>query len=61
MTTQSHALHSPASTGSAAARAAGLTKVYGEGRTAVRALDGIDVEFAAGEFTAIMGPSGSGK
>jgi putative ABC transport system ATP-binding protein len=39
----------------------GLTKVYGEGRTAVRALDGIDVEFAAGEFTAIMGPSGSGK
>jgi putative ABC transport system ATP-binding protein len=27
----------------------------------VRALDGVDVTFAAGEFTAIMGPSGSGK
>jgi len=61
MTTQSHALHSPAPTGSAAIRAVGLVKVYGEGRTAVRALDGIDVEFAAREFTAIMGPSGSGK
>jgi putative ABC transport system ATP-binding protein len=61
MTTQSHALHSPASTGSAATRAVGLIKVYGDGRTAVRALDGIDVDFAAGEFTVIMGPSGSGK
>jgi putative ABC transport system ATP-binding protein len=61
MTTQSHALHSPASTGSAATRAVGLIKVYGDGRTAVRALDGIDVDFAVGEFTAIMGPSGSGK
>jgi len=27
----------------------------------VRAIDGIDIEFAAGAFTAIMGPSGSGK
>src|SRR5262245_12521866 len=44
-----------------AARAVGATKVYGKGDSAVRALDGIDVEFAAGRFTAIMGPSGSGK
>ena len=44
-----------------AARAAGLTKVYGEGDTAVKALDGVSVDFAAGEFSAIMGPSGSGK
>ncbi len=45
----------------AAARAVGLTKVYGHGDTAVKALDGVTVEFATGEFTAIMGPSGSGK
>ena len=38
-----------------------LVKVYGKGETAVRALDGIDVDFARGEMTAIMGPSGSGK
>ncbi|WP_425824674.1 ABC transporter ATP-binding protein [Streptomyces fractus] len=48
-------------TGTAAARAAGLCKVYGEGDTRVVALDGVDVEFGAGRFTAIMGPSGSGK
>jgi len=45
----------------AAARADGLTKVYGEGDAAVRALDGVSVAFASGHFTAIMGPSGSGK
>jgi putative ABC transport system ATP-binding protein len=44
-----------------AARAEDLVKVYGEGATAVRALDGVTIEFAAGAFTAIMGPSGSGK
>ena len=44
-----------------AARAAGAVKIYGEGDAQVRALYGIDVEFAAQEFTAIMGPSGSGK
>ncbi|WP_255947557.1 ABC transporter ATP-binding protein [Streptomyces odontomachi] len=44
-----------------AARVAGAVKVYGTGDTAVRALDGVDVSFAAGRFTAIMGPSGSGK
>ena len=44
-----------------AVRAEGLTKVYGRGETAVRALDGVDVAFAARALTAIMGPSGSGK
>jgi len=39
----------------------GATKTYGKGDAAVHALAGVDVEFAAGEFTAIMGPSGSGK
>ncbi|HEY0215690.1 MAG TPA: ABC transporter ATP-binding protein [Cellulomonas sp.] len=44
-----------------AVRARGLTKVYGRGEAAVHALAGVDVDFAAGAFTAIMGPSGSGK
>ncbi|MEV6670374.1 ABC transporter ATP-binding protein [Streptomyces sp. NPDC051162] len=44
-----------------AARATGLSKVYGQGETEVRALDAVSVEFRRGEFTAIMGPSGSGK
>jgi putative ABC transport system ATP-binding protein len=44
-----------------AARAVDATKVYGKGEAEVRALDGIDVEFATARFTAIMGPSGSGK
>ena len=44
-----------------ASSARGLTKVYGSGPSEVRALDGVDVDFAAGAFTAIMGPSGSGK
>jgi putative ABC transport system ATP-binding protein len=36
-------------------------KIYGEGHTEVRALDGVSTEFDAGVFNAIMGPSGSGK
>ena len=49
------------STGTAAARMVGGSKIYGTGDTEVRALDGVDVEFERGCFTAIMGPSGSGK
>jgi len=44
-----------------AARAEHVTKVYGEGDTAVTALDAVSVGFPRGMFTAIMGPSGSGK
>lgn len=38
-----------------------LTKVYGSGETAVKALDDISFSVEKGEFTAIIGPSGSGK
>jgi len=45
----------------AAARVEGACKVYGEGDTAVCALDDMTVSFEKGRFAAIMGPSGSGK
>ncbi len=38
-----------------------LTKTYGSGETAVRALDALSVEVQTGEFVAVMGPSGCGK
>lgn len=38
-----------------------VAKVYGDGDTEVRALDGVDLRVDDGEFVAIMGPSGSGK
>jgi len=42
-------------------KAVDVTKVYGTGETAVRAVDGISVEFPRQRLTAVMGPSGSGK
>ncbi len=48
-------------TTNAAASAENLVKIYGQGPTAIRAMDGITVAFQPGSFTAIMGASGSGK
>jgi putative ABC transport system ATP-binding protein len=45
----------------AAVEAHGLTRVYGEGSTAVEALRGVDITVRSGELVAVMGPSGSGK
>ena len=38
-----------------------LSKVYGKGDTAVKALDDVSFSVKKGEFVAIIGPSGSGK
>jgi putative ABC transport system ATP-binding protein len=43
------------------ARLGDVTKTYGRGPQAVHALQGVSLDFAANSFTAIMGPSGSGK
>lgn len=42
-------------------RTAGLTKVYGEGKAAVHALRGVDLEIPSGEIVVLLGASGSGK
>ncbi len=42
-------------------RVENVTKIYGSGETAVRALDRLSVEVQTGEFVAVMGPSGCGK
>jgi NitT/TauT family transport system ATP-binding protein len=40
---------------------AGVGKVYESGQGALRALEGIDLSIAQGEFISIVGPSGCGK
>ena len=42
-------------------RAHGLSKVYREGTTELRALSDVDLEIRSGQLTLLMGPSGSGK
>jgi len=39
----------------------GVTKVYGEGTSAVQALRGVDLEVPSGELVMLVGPSGCGK
>lgn len=38
-----------------------VSKLYGEGPSQVRALDGVDLSVGYGALVAVMGPSGSGK
>jgi putative ABC transport system ATP-binding protein len=49
------------STNGAVVTARGVTRVYGEGDTAVQALRGVDLDVERGRLTGVMGPSGSGK
>jgi putative ABC transport system ATP-binding protein len=44
-----------------AIRLSSVTKTYGSGRLATRALGGLDLDVGKGEFVSVMGPSGSGK
>ncbi len=50
----------PVTTG-LAVRCRGVTKTYGKGDSAVRALRGVDLDVAAGELMMMVGPSGCGK
>ncbi len=50
-----------ASTNGSVVAAQDLTRVYGEGDTAVSALRGVTVDIPMGQLTAVVGPSGSGK
>jgi putative ABC transport system ATP-binding protein len=49
------------STNNAVVTAQEVTRVYGEGPTAVHALRGVSLDVDRSKLTAVMGPSGSGK
>jgi NitT/TauT family transport system ATP-binding protein len=51
----------PALQGTGSVRLTGVSKVFGRGSSAVRALDQISLEVAPGEFACLIGASGCGK
>jgi NitT/TauT family transport system ATP-binding protein len=51
----------PATSSRAVVEATGVGKVFGDGATAVSALESIDVTIREGEFVSLIGPSGCGK
>jgi putative ABC transport system ATP-binding protein len=53
-------IHAPERAGFAV-RLDSVSKVYGTGQSAVRALDNVSISVPHRTFTAVMGPSGSGK
>ena len=55
------AVATPLPTAPTVVAAVDVTRVYGDGHTAVRALRGVSLEVEQSAVTAVMGPSGSGK
>jgi ABC-type lipoprotein export system ATPase subunit len=47
--------------GRSVVRLEGVSRVYQRGASIIRAVQGVSLEVAKGEFLAVMGPSGSGK
>ncbi len=59
--TADHPKHTATRGGEHAVIVEGVKKYYYMGSEVVKALDGVDLEIARGEYISIMGPSGSGK